>query len=144
VRIGQAVDGHVGEERVVGIGAAGFAMQDEPQAGSPLRFKFFWHILQPPPEEYWVFAHIIGPDGQRIGQIDKPYPTSEAHARPYITTELPIMLPAEATAGTYQVTLGLYNPFSGTRIPLTSINTAPSALDGPHALLLTEVVLDQP
>jgi len=137
----------VAEGRVAEFGSSirlrGFEMQNKPQAGTPLRFKLFWHILQPPPEEYWLFAHIIGPDGQRVGQIDKPYPTSAGHARPYITTELPIMLPAEAPAGLYQVTLGLYNPRSGARIPLTGTNTAPPALDGPNALLLTEVVLDQ-
>jgi hypothetical protein len=138
----------VAQARVAEFGSnirlRGFEMQNKPQAGTTLRFKLFWHILQPPPEEYWLFAHIIGPDGQRVGQIDKPYPTSAGHARPYITTELPITLPAEAPAGPYQVTLGLYNPRSGVRIPLTGTNTAPPALDGPNALLLTEVVLDQP
>jgi 4-amino-4-deoxy-L-arabinose transferase-like glycosyltransferase len=122
----------------------GYAMQQPPKRGAPFVLHLFWYVQQqPPPEDYWLFAHIIGEDGQRYGQVDMPYPTSTWQPHRYQTTELALTIPEHTPTGTYTVTLGMYHPKHQQRLPLTSAFVADPQLDGPHTLIVTTVHLDQ-
>jgi 4-amino-4-deoxy-L-arabinose transferase-like glycosyltransferase len=107
--------------------------------GQPLAIQLAWQVRAPPPADYMLFAHVIGPDGRRVAQVDLPYSTSSWRAGRYATTELPIALPADAPAGSYRLVIGLYDPSNGQRLPLRASAPIDSALDGPDALVLTEV-----
>jgi 4-amino-4-deoxy-L-arabinose transferase-like glycosyltransferase len=107
--------------------------------GQPLAIQLAWQVRGAPPADYTLFAHLIGPGGQRVAQVDLPYPTSSWRAGRYFTTDLPLALPADVRPGTYRLVIGLYDPSSGQRLALhASVPTDP-ALDGPDALVLTEV-----
>ena len=110
-----------------------------PRAGAAAGAPASWQVRAPPPADYMLFAHLIGPDGRRVAQVDLPYPTSGWRAGHYATTDLPLALPADAPAGTYRLVIGLYDPSNGQRLALRASAPIDPALDGPDALVLTEV-----
>ena len=107
--------------------------------GQPLELQLSWQVRAPPPADYMLFAHLIGPDGRRVAQVDLPHPTSGWRAGRYATTDLPLALPVDAPAGTYRLVIGLYDPSNGQRLGLRASAPIDPALDGPDALVLTEV-----
>jgi 4-amino-4-deoxy-L-arabinose transferase-like glycosyltransferase len=119
----------------------GFAREGQMQGGHTLVYNLFWKTNTAPTSQYWLFAHLVGPDGKRYVSLDVPYPTHEWGSHRFVTTELPITLPDDAPDGTYQLTIGLYHPSNGQRLALNSQHTADPALDGPHALLLDTLEL---
>jgi hypothetical protein len=122
----------------------GYEQEAAARPGGELVLKLFWQTHERPAVDYWLFAHLIDQEGRRVAQVDLPYPTASWGARRFVTSELRMGLPADLPAGRYTLLLGLYNPATGERLPL---DAAPGALadparSGPHALRLTEVVLE--
>jgi hypothetical protein len=120
----------------------GFDPGGAAQRGKPLALKLSWEVSSPPSADYTLFAHLIGPGGRRYAQADLPYPTSQWRPGHPISTDLPLLIPADAPAGAYRLVIGLYDPASNQRLSLTSADPIDPALDGPDALPLTEVRLD--
>jgi hypothetical protein len=119
----------------------GFDQASAAQRGQPLALRLVWEVRTPPPADYTLFAHLLGPDGQRIAQVDLPLSTRSWAAGRYQTTELPLGLPAEAPPGVYRLAIGLYDPAGGARLPLMADAALDSAVDGPGALMLAEIEL---
>jgi 4-amino-4-deoxy-L-arabinose transferase-like glycosyltransferase len=117
----------------------GLSWDGAAKPGQPLALQLSWQVRAPPPADYMLFAHLIGPDGRRVAQVDLPYPTSRWRVGHYATTDLPLALPADAPAGTYRLVIGLYDPSNGQRLVLRASTPIDPALDGPDALVLTEV-----
>jgi 4-amino-4-deoxy-L-arabinose transferase-like glycosyltransferase len=117
----------------------GFDGEVQAQPGQTLRLKLVWQTDTSPQNNYWLFAHLIGPNGQRHAQIDQPYPTSQWVPGRFVVTELVLALPDDIPAGSYALTPGLYDATTNQRLPLHT--TAPPAppTAGPHALLLTHI-----
>jgi hypothetical protein len=107
--------------------------------GQPLTLTLHWTTDAPLGQDYWLFAHLLNAQGERVAQIDIPLPTSAWEPGRFVQTPLPLALPADAPPGTYRLIIGLYEPESGTRLSLTSPHAADPALSGPHALLLAEM-----
>jgi len=107
--------------------------------GQPLAFQLAWQVRAPPLADYMLFAHLIDPDGRRVAQVDLPYPTSGWRPGYYTTTDLPLTLPVDMPGGIYRLVIGLYDPSNGQRLALRAAAPIDSALDGPDALMLTEV-----
>ncbi len=119
----------------------GYEQQGVVQKGQRVALKLFWETRNAPPIDYRLFAHLIGPDGRRYTQVDIPYPTRGWGARQFVTTELPVELPPDMPAGRYRLMIGLYDPASGQRVPLTAAEQLDPTLDGPDALPLIETNL---
>jgi Dolichyl-phosphate-mannose-protein mannosyltransferase len=115
----------------------GFDLDGPVEQGETFALKLIWQAQQRPPDDYTLFAHLIGPDGQRYAQADVPYMTSRWEPGRFVTTELPLELPKNAPDGTYRLFIGLYDPDSGQRLPLSAPSSGP-ALDGSNALLLEQ------
>lgn len=79
-----------------------------PRRGHEAVSTLAWHALKPVPEDYWLFAHLIGEDGQRYAQIDQPYPTSTWQAGRFVRTEMVMSIPEGLPAGAYAVVVGMY------------------------------------
>lgn len=130
----------VAEARPAAFGDAialrGFDWLAAPQAGAAARLTLHWHALAAAPRDYTLFAHLIGPDGQRVAQADLPLATSAWRPGSYPATELPLAVPADAPAGTYRVVVGLYDPADGRRLPLATALPLDPALSGADALPL--------
>jgi hypothetical protein len=119
------------------ISLYGFDLEGIVQRGESFALKLTWEALQRPSDDYTLFAHLIGPDGQRYAQADVPYTTSGWQPGRFVTTELPLDLPKDAPGGTYHLFIGLYDPDSGQRLLLSNTSIGP-ALDGSNALMLEQ------
>jgi hypothetical protein len=83
-----------------------------------------------------MFAHLIGPGGQRYAQLDLPLPTRQWAPGQFAMTELPIAVPANAPAGEYRLLIGLYDPAGGPRLALAPDDPRDAAADSENALVL--------
>jgi hypothetical protein len=120
----------------------GFEQDGDLRRGQRVTFKLYWETRNAPPIDYTLFAHLIGADGKRYTQVDIPYPTSSWGAQQFVTTDLPLELPADVPAGRYRLTIGLYDPASGQRVTLTTTERLDPAVDGPNALPLLKTRLN--
>jgi hypothetical protein len=121
----------------------GYDVSGPLRQGQPLTLTLHWLTDAPLQQDYWLFAHLLGPQGQRRAQADLPLATPTWQPGRFVQTPLPLALPADAPPGPYRLLIGLYDPASGARLPLTSEHIADSALSGPHALLLAELELQR-
>ncbi|MBX0327851.1 glycosyltransferase family 39 protein [Oscillochloris sp. ZM17-4] len=128
-----------------GLRLRGYTLAQEP---SRLIITPSWDVAGPVGGDVTLFLHLYDARGERVAGIDVPpggatYPPS-GQWRPgqQIAVPLPIDLPAGLPAGAYTITLGLYDPAGGARLPLTEGTPADPAVAGGDALLLGEVTLD--
>lgn len=89
---------------------------------------------------WFCFVHVLDEEYTRVAQVDVPidgglFATWQAGQQ--FGGPLPIALPPDLPAGTYQVVLGVYNPAGGTRLPLVAGAALPPAINGAHVLKLT-------
>ncbi|MEO7909412.1 MAG: glycosyltransferase family 39 protein, partial [Roseiflexaceae bacterium] len=54
----------------------GLNWNGEAKPGQSLSIQLSWQVRAPPPADYMLFAHLIGPDGRRVAQVDLPYSAS--------------------------------------------------------------------
>jgi hypothetical protein len=113
----------------------------EPSAADArvLSLRLYWQTQRRPVKDYALFAHIVGSDGRRYAQADPIYTTSAWPENTLNLTHLPLSLPETLPPGRYSVIIGMYDPATGQRLPLTTSYGAAPALDGDDALLLTEL-----
>jgi 4-amino-4-deoxy-L-arabinose transferase-like glycosyltransferase len=95
-----------------------------------------------------LFVHVIGPDGQRYGQIDAQagdtrWPDEGWHSGRTVVRNLPISLSPAAPPGEYRVMIGLYQPNDGARLAVPVADAADPALDGPNAVALATFRLEK-
>jgi hypothetical protein len=117
----------------------GLDMPETAAPGDMLNITLFWQATQAPASRYALFIHLIGADGRRYAQADPQLATERWKGSRYYTTPLALALPRELPAGTYRVAVGLYDPATGQRLPLTAAQVAPSDVAGPNALRLAEL-----
>ncbi len=88
-----------------------------------VQLTLYWEVLEPVDAAYTVFVHLVD---ERLGQIaaqqdGQPqgggFPTSEWLARDIIADPHPLALPADLSAGTYVLRVGMYQLESGARLP---------------------------
>lgn len=105
-----------------------------------------WDVRARPAADYHVFVHVIDGAGQTIARVDIPpgggegQPTSAWQPGQQVAVPLPLALP-DAPAGDYRVTLGVYDPQTGQRLPFAGGTAADPALDGPSALLIDTIAV---
>jgi hypothetical protein len=109
------------------------------QPGETTALRLAWQAETPATTDYWLFAHLLNAQGERVAQVDLPLPTSEWEPPRTYLSEVSLTLPADAPPGTYRLLLGLYEPASGARLPLAPDHAADPALSGPHALPLARL-----
>ena len=106
-----------------------------------------WDVRAPLPPDLMLFVHLLDSTGTRVAGIDvRPGgaslpPTGQWQPGQQLAVPLPIDLPAELPAGVYTLTLGLYDPTSLARLPLTAGPRADQSSAGPDAVLLGEIRL---
>ncbi|KAB8144518.1 phospholipid carrier-dependent glycosyltransferase [Chloroflexia bacterium SDU3-3] len=109
--------------------------------GTTFTWTLVWHSAHVARSDVMLFAHVIGPDGQRYAQADVPFPPEGSTPDRYSEMQIPLKVPEDAPPGSYRLVVGMYGP-DGQRLPLTGMQPADPALDGPDALLLDSIVLD--
>ncbi len=101
------------------------AYPPETPAGAVLPIELRWQALAKPTEDYHVFIHVVGSEGQVLAQADgQPVlwtrPTTSWAVGEKIMDRYAVWLPPGTPPGGYQLLIGLYRPAAGPRIPLTS------------------------
>ncbi|HEU5016018.1 MAG TPA: glycosyltransferase family 39 protein [Roseiflexaceae bacterium] len=109
------------------------------QSGSQVQLKLLWRAARPVSQNYMLFVHLLGSDGRQYAHADLPYTRHDWAPQRFITRELRLPLPADLTPGTYQLAIGLYDPATGKRLPLTAQALTDRADDGDDAFLLTSI-----
>lgn len=93
--------------------------------GGVVRLTLAWQAIETPDENYTVFNHLVGLDGQSKGQYDSP-PVGEAWlTRTWLPGEVvveqrEIPVDDEATPGAAQLIVGLYTVEDLKRLPVTA------------------------
>jgi 4-amino-4-deoxy-L-arabinose transferase-like glycosyltransferase len=92
--------------------------------GETLDLTLYWQTTAVPEESYYVFVHLVGPDGAITSQIDRVpvdwlRPTTGWRSGEVLTDRYQLSLPASLPPGTYNLVVGLFNPDSGSRPPVT-------------------------
>ena len=103
-----------------------------------------WSVQTDQAGGWYLFVHLLAPDGQRVAQVDVPldqglFPTWQAGQQ--FGSPLPIALPADLPPARYRIVLGLYDPASGARMPLRAGPRLDPAINGADVLDLTEISL---
>jgi hypothetical protein len=102
--------------------------------------QLVWQVRQPPPDDLMLFAHLIAPDGTRVGQADLPLDAHGWATGTVARTEFAVPLPASLPAGRYRLYLGVYRRGDGQRLPLRSAIPLEPERSGAAALPLHDLV----
>lgn len=92
-----------------------------PDGTAPL--TLYWRAVQDaPPLNYHVFVHVVRDGETPVTQADGAplngfRPTSSWRAGEVFVDERLLSVPPDAAAGAYRLTVGLYNPDTGERLP---------------------------
>ncbi len=103
----------------------GTAAAAEPfRAGEQVRVQTVWQTTGIMGVDYTAFGHLVGPDGQLATQHDQPplagfVPTTRWYPGQIFVDEYLLTLPAAAAPGAYTLHMGMYDPATVTRLPIT-------------------------
>jgi hypothetical protein len=90
----------------------------------------YWQGVKPTPISYRVFTHLIDADNQIFGQHDKvpldgARPTTSWVEGEVLVDSYEIQLKPETPAGTYRLEVGLYDPATFARLPVSDVQGRP-------------------
>jgi hypothetical protein len=104
--------------------------------GGPARLTLYWQAQAEMETAYVVFVHLLDEAGQIVTQIDQEPQNGEAPTTGWLAGELvseEIEVPApKETVGPRSVAVGLYDPFTGMRVPVLNVE---GATMGDHIIL---------
>ena len=98
---------------------------DRLPADGYLPVTLFWSAQRPLERDYTVFVHVVGPDGQMMGQWDQvpaagKSPTSRWEPGRLVADEYRFPVKAAPGGGPVRVYVGMYDPTTGTRLDAAS------------------------
>ena len=84
------------------------------EPGDIVQLALFWRVAEPIPERYKVFVHLYNEAGQLVAQTDSEpgatlRPTNTWVPGERITDRYGVLMPMDAPAGVYTLTVGLYD-----------------------------------
>ncbi|GAB4146001.1 MAG: hypothetical protein Fur0021_03650 [Candidatus Promineifilaceae bacterium] len=95
--------------------------------GDAIALTVIWQVVAPPGRDLTTFFHLGDPAQPPLAQGDAPphdYPTHFWTAGERIPDQYTLQLPHDLPPGNYPLQMGLYDPATGERLPLT-VNGAP-------------------
>jgi hypothetical protein len=103
----------------------GYSVTPTVEPGGELLLALVWRSLQPVDYDYHVFVHLLDASGAKLDQRDgQPVqwmrPTSTWQAGEEIVDRYGLLLPADLPVGSYAIVVGLYDPVSGQRLPVSA------------------------
>jgi len=105
------------------VSLAGYKAPGSVSPGTGLDVTLYWEPLQPPGDDYVVFVHLLGADGQLVASHDGPpmegrYPTQAWLPGDIVPDVHHIPLDPNIPAGTYHLQVGMYRWPSMERLPV--------------------------
>lgn len=107
------------------IRLAGYALTPESRPGGELLLALRWESLRPVDYDYQVFVHLLNANDEKLAQRDgQPVqwmrPTSTWQPGEEIVDRYGLLLPRDLPQGSYTIAVGLYDPVSGQRLPVSA------------------------
>ena len=104
--------------------------------GQPIALTLNWQSIRPVDYDYHVFVHLLDEQGNKLAQRDgQPVqwmrPTSTWQTGDEISDHYGILLPETLTLGKYTIAVGLYDPVTGQRLPVSAGPTSYAIALGP-------------
>jgi hypothetical protein len=101
------------------------ALSGPPQENDVLRLNVVWQPLRPFSQNLKVFVHLVDSGGKVLAQYDGypqggEYPTTAWIPGELVEDSYPLLIPADAPDGPYQVFLGLYDEATLARLPVAT------------------------
>lgn len=95
------------------------------RAGGVLGLRTFWEVREPFGQDYFIFVHLVDAGGQRPTQRDAPpwqgrFPTSTWRPGTLVVDANDVYLPPGLAPGEYRVIVGMYDPATFARPPVTA------------------------
>jgi hypothetical protein len=94
--------------------------------GERIILSLYWRPTgqAPPPQDYSLYIHLLTPDGEKIAQWDgvplqNAYPTRFWRPGESLLDFWSLRTPADAITGPAQLRIGLYDPLTNERLPVT-------------------------
>ena len=111
----------------------GYAVTPDAQPGGEILLTLRWESLRAVEQNFNVFVHLLNAQGEKVAQRDgQPVlwqrPTSSWQPGEEIVDRYGLLLPADLPAGSYTLSVGLYDPATGARLPI-SAGPQDSAID---------------
>jgi mannosyltransferase len=103
----------------------GYTLSDEVLTpGEALGVTLFWSCDAPLDMRYKVFVHLYAPDGTLVAQHDDEpsgdlAPTTTWTPGETVHDNHGLLLPGDLVPGEYEIAVGIYQPDSGERLPVT-------------------------
>lgn len=103
----------------------GYALSPETTPGGELLLALRWESLRPMEQDYQVFVHLLNANDEKLAQRDgQPVqwlrPTSTWQPGEKIIDRYGLLLPDDLPIGSYALAVGLYDPVSGQRLPISA------------------------
>jgi hypothetical protein len=111
--------------------------------GEPARVTLYFKVLEAISEDYIIFVHVEDVDGrmERMNLDHKPanglYPTTQWKPGETVKDEFTLYLPPDTQTRAVNIWLGLWEPRTDTRMPLTNPELVRN--DGKHRIMLAQV-----
>lgn len=102
-----------------------YGLTTEMTPGAALLLALRWESLRKVSYDYHVFVHLVNSQGEKLAQRDgQPVqwlrPTSTWQPGEEIIDHYGLVLPDDLAPGEYTILVGLYDPVSGQRLPLSA------------------------
>jgi len=116
--------------------------EEPPQPGDTLNLSLYWQATAPLSRTYTVFTHLVGPEGQIVGQQDNmpvadSWPTTCWMPGEIVVDQYDIPVDSETSPGAYTLETGMYLLESGERL---STHGRSTTADG--RVVLTEILVE--
>jgi hypothetical protein len=103
----------------------GYALTPVITPGGELLLALRWESLRPVEDNYQVFVHLLNANDEKLAQRDgQPVqwlrPTSTWQPGEEIIDRYGLIVPSDLPAGSYAIAVGLYDPVSGQRLPVSA------------------------
>jgi hypothetical protein len=142
--IAHPLDAHFVADGAESMALLGYDLEPEtPAPGDTLHLILYWQSLKPMTQPYTAFTHLVGQDGQLIGQQDNmplrgTAPTTCWIPGQIIADPYDIAIDPGATPGDYVLETGFYRWDTGERLPVTGPAAAPD-----RRVVLTQIPVGQ-
>ncbi len=105
--------------------ASRLSLSPEVRAGDEIAFGLLWQVVSPPTEDYALFTHLLGPDGEVWRQTGGPLGlgilgTSRWPDGETVVEQRRIGVPGDALPGQYRLVIGIDAPADGRRLTAIS------------------------
>jgi len=105
---------------LIGLNGANWQVEK----GEAFKMSYVWRSLAPVARDYQVFVHFVGVVGGTLFQQDHEpvggaYPTGQWAPGDIVRETFLVIVPPDAPPGAYEVVVGVWDPATGVRLPVT-------------------------